>query len=109
MFFELQTQLKFVVVGVNSSTKIIHLSDLPHLLGERKIASPIEDRFQLDEMLKLSVEWVLSGTNHVVFKNSTQEKKGEDAAEKIRAFYNEPVKNPLKFASSKKVGVYAIC
>lgn len=99
------TQLKFVVVGVNSSTKIIHLSDLPHLLGERKIASPIEDRFQLDEMLKLSVEWVLSGTNHVVFKNSTQEKKGEDAAEKIRAFYNEPVKNPLKFASSKKSAI----
>ena len=55
-------------------------------------------------MLKMSVEWVLAGSNHVVFKSSSTEKDAE-GVDKIRAFYNEPVKNPLKFASSKKVRV----
>ena len=103
--------MKFVVIGVNPSTKIIQLSDLPHLMGEKPSASPVDDRFQMEEMIKLNVEWVLTGSNHVVFKTPKQaENKGENAAEAeaevkvvTRGFFNEPVRNPGKFAASKKV------
>ena len=104
------------MIGVNPSTKRIQLSDLPHLLGEKALDSPVATRFQPEEMLKMNVEWVLTGSNHVVFKtpSSTDKDKKADAEGKMdaekepeaivtRGFFNEAVKNPTKFAKSKKV------
>ena len=109
-----------MVIGVSPSTKRIQLSDLPHLVGEKALDSPVEHRFQPEEMLKMNVEWVLTGSNHVVFKTPSktdkavkadEEGRGNKAGGEIgqsesivtRGFFNEAVKNPTKFAKSKKV------
>ena len=110
MFFPFKANVKFVVIGVCPSTKQLQLSDLPHLMGEKRISPLVDDRFQVDEILKMSVEWVLSGSNHVVFHMPREaEADGENSKETTttttttKGFYNESVKNPQKFANKKKV------
>ena len=102
--------MKFAVVGVNPSTKLLQLSDLPHLVGDgdRHFAASaaVDQRFQIDEMVKMTVDWVLTPSHHVVFKSTEvadEEAAKETTTTTTRAFYNEPVRNPVKFAASKKV------
>ena len=96
-----------MVIGVCPSTKQLQLSDLPHLMGEKRSSPLVDDRFQVDEILKMSVEWVLSGSNHVVFhmprEAEADGKNSKETTTTTKGFYNESVKNPQKFANKKKV------